>query len=52
MPIGIIRCIYDLADGGTQEDYATFEKKQRKNILLVCSCINIGSKQNGRIPEI
>ena len=29
-----------------------FEKKQRKNILLVCSCINIGSKQNGRIPKI
>ena len=27
MPIGIIRCIFDLADGGAREDYATFEKK-------------------------
>ena len=34
MPIGIIRCISDLADGGTQEDYATFEKKilKRRNL--------------------
>ncbi len=27
VPIGIIRCISDLADGGAQEDYAAFEKK-------------------------
>ena len=27
MPIGIIRCISDLADGSAQEDYAAFEKK-------------------------
>ncbi len=27
VPIGIVRCISDLADGGAQEDYAAFEKK-------------------------
>ena len=27
MPIGIIRCISDLADGGAQEYYAAFKKK-------------------------
>lgn len=39
MPIGIIRCISDLADGGTQEDYAAFKKAADKAAEIVMQAL-------------